>query len=663
MQRRRERTRASLLAVGARQFAQRGIAPVSVEELIAEADVSRATFYAMFSSKYSLLEGILNPIFELATRRDSGAVLAAGRGSRRRARRRLLVALDDASRRAAADPARRPRDVQALRAPASSAARCAARPAARRRARGSAAQRQRAVLAESDRAYGRAAAARLRRPCRSGRAVSRCGARPAAASALDGRSLARGPLSPCCSRACLLAALDIAIVGPALPAIRDAFAVEPRWLPAVFSVYVLFYLIGTPLLAQALGSARAAAACFVESLALFGGRLAASRRRPGRSRCCCSGARSRRSAPAAYFPSRPPSSPRRCRSSGAAGCSGSSAPCSASRSCWARCSAGCCCGSSWRWLFVDQRARRARADGGVGARYSAVDACAAQPRRFDAAGAALLAVVLAALVVGVGQLDTGALAASLQSVRVWPCVGADRDRRAAAVVRREARRRSRAAAGVVPLAAAARRRRHRDRRRSRRGGHGVPAGHRRARLRRRSRDGEPDDAAARADLAVGAPLAGWLLDHDRPAHRRANRSDADGRRAAVVRAGCRSIGANFYLSGVLVGFGMSALLGAPLRYIALQEAGESRRGAGQGLLTLCVSIGQLVGAADGRRRRGLARRDALPGYRQSLLAVAAACAVALVLSAALRGRVMTRREPRRRSVTTAARVLERDVYA
>jgi AcrR family transcriptional regulator len=69
VQRRRERTKAALLAVGARRFATRGIAPVSVEELIAEADVSRATFYALFTSKYSLLEGILNPIFELATRR------------------------------------------------------------------------------------------------------------------------------------------------------------------------------------------------------------------------------------------------------------------------------------------------------------------------------------------------------------------------------------------------------------------------------------------------------------------------------------------------------------------------------------------------------------------------------------------------------------------
>src|SRR5262245_42836733 len=69
VQRRRERTRAVLLAVGARQFASRGIGPVSVEDVIAEADVSRATFYGLFSSKYSLLEGILNPIFELATRR------------------------------------------------------------------------------------------------------------------------------------------------------------------------------------------------------------------------------------------------------------------------------------------------------------------------------------------------------------------------------------------------------------------------------------------------------------------------------------------------------------------------------------------------------------------------------------------------------------------
>ncbi len=59
--------RDALLTAGAQQFASRGVARVSVEDLLAEADVSRATFYAMFSSKYSLLENILNPIFDTAT--------------------------------------------------------------------------------------------------------------------------------------------------------------------------------------------------------------------------------------------------------------------------------------------------------------------------------------------------------------------------------------------------------------------------------------------------------------------------------------------------------------------------------------------------------------------------------------------------------------------
>jgi AcrR family transcriptional regulator len=68
MQRRRGRDRAAL-AVAARQLAERGIAAVSVEEPIAKADVSRTAFCGLLSSKYSLLEGILNPIFGLATRR------------------------------------------------------------------------------------------------------------------------------------------------------------------------------------------------------------------------------------------------------------------------------------------------------------------------------------------------------------------------------------------------------------------------------------------------------------------------------------------------------------------------------------------------------------------------------------------------------------------
>jgi AcrR family transcriptional regulator len=82
--RRRERMRAALVAAASRQFAARGVGAVSVEELIAEADVSRATFYRFFSSKYNLLEDILNPIFKdavaLIDRQMAEAPLAALEG-------------------------------------------------------------------------------------------------------------------------------------------------------------------------------------------------------------------------------------------------------------------------------------------------------------------------------------------------------------------------------------------------------------------------------------------------------------------------------------------------------------------------------------------------------------------------------------------------------
>ena len=47
-----------------------------------------------------------------------------------------------------------------------------------------------------------------------------------------------------------MGALDIAIVGPALPAIQHTFGVDERLLAWIFSIYVLFNLIGTPLMAK-----------------------------------------------------------------------------------------------------------------------------------------------------------------------------------------------------------------------------------------------------------------------------------------------------------------------------------------------------------------------------------------------------------------------------
>ena len=48
----------------------------------------------------------------------------------------------------------------------------------------------------------------------------------------------------------LMAALDIAIVGPALPVIQQSYGVGERAIAWVFAIYVLFNLIGTPLMAK-----------------------------------------------------------------------------------------------------------------------------------------------------------------------------------------------------------------------------------------------------------------------------------------------------------------------------------------------------------------------------------------------------------------------------
>jgi predicted MFS family arabinose efflux permease len=53
----------------------------------------------------------------------------------------------------------------------------------------------------------------------------------------------------------------------------------------------------------------------------------------------------------------------------------------------------------------------------------------------------------------------------------------------------------------------------------------------------------------------------------------------------------------FYLSGALIGFGLSVLSGSSLRYIMLNEVDRTDRAITQGLLTIFISLGQLTGAA------------------------------------------------------------------
>ncbi len=53
----------------------------------------------------------------------------------------------------------------------------------------------------------------------------------------------------------------------------------------------------------------------------------------------------------------------------------------------------------------------------------------------------------------------------------------------------------------------------------------------------------------------------------------------------------------FYVSGVLIGLGLSVLAGSSLRYIMLNETSSSDRAVTQGMLTIFISLGQLTGAS------------------------------------------------------------------
>lgn len=46
---------------GGRLIAERGVAQVSVEDILAAADISRRTFYSYFGNKYELVAGLINP--------------------------------------------------------------------------------------------------------------------------------------------------------------------------------------------------------------------------------------------------------------------------------------------------------------------------------------------------------------------------------------------------------------------------------------------------------------------------------------------------------------------------------------------------------------------------------------------------------------------------
>ncbi len=137
-------------------------------------------------------------------------------------------------------------------------------------------------------------------------------------------------------------------------------------------------------------------------------------------------------------------------------------------------------------------------------------------------------------------------------------------------------------------------------------------------------------------IAIGSPVAGRLI-------------DKIGSRS-IVMAGLLFAGSglivfymdsaskvNFYTAGMLMGLGSAMLQGSALRYIMLNEVQSSERALGQGIITLFTSTGQMTGATlIGIIVASFTLRA--DGYSQSFLVIAIIAFSVLMLSYRLKSR-------------------------
>ena len=430
----------------------------------------------------------------------------------------------------------------------------------------------------------------------------------------------------------LMVALDIAIVGPALPAIQDTFGVSERAIAWVFSMFVLFNLVGLPLMAK-LADVFGRRLVYTIDILLFGVGSLVVALSPSFA-VLLVGRAIQGMAASGIFPVASAvigdvfAPERRGRALGVLGAVYGVAfiigPIIA----------GLLLKVGWTWLFIINLPV-AVVVALVG--YGKLPALhRAQGRQLDWAGIATLGMLLAALAYGINWLDTEAFVDSLTSLAVWPYlllaavlfpVFLYVERRAPNPLLRLGLLSSRQVVLAGLLAAGA----------------GLTEA---AFIFFPKMAGVAFGVSRSAGaymllpltfaVALGAPLAGRLL--DRVGSR------------AIVLAGtaCLTLGMGilgllppqqiyFYVGTVLVGLGLAALLGSALAYILLSESRVEERTVAQGIITLFISIGQTIGAP----MIGAvvaSEAGALMGYTQSFLIIAGVTLVLLLLSFGLKKR-------------------------
>ena len=430
----------------------------------------------------------------------------------------------------------------------------------------------------------------------------------------------------------LMGALDIAIVGPALPAIRATFKVDDRAVSWIFMIYVLFNLVGTPLMAK-LSDTFGRRTIYVANVVLFAvGSLIVTLAQ--NFEMILLGRAVQGLGAGGIFPV-------------ASAVIGDTFPPEKRGSALGLIGAvfglafivgpilgGMLLLLGWQWLFV------------INLPIALVvivlslrilpTTRPAQAKPFDWLGMLIVAAHLVAFAYGVNQIDTKNFGASVLSPNVLPFLVAALilfallilvERRAADPILHFSLYASRQTALAGMLAAGA--------------GLGevglvfMPA------LAVAGLGVASSTASfllmpVVIALAIGSPLVGKLLD-------KLGSKIVVFAGASLLAAGMILLGLTatslglFIVAGAVIGLGLAALLGAPLRYIMLNEAPASERAAAQGLMALNTSMGQMLsGAIVGAI--AASQGGGVPGYSAAFLVIGGVAVILTALTLGLKNR-------------------------
>lgn len=392
----------------------------------------------------------------------------------------------------------------------------------------------------------------------------------------------------------LMGALDIAMVGPALPAIQAHFALDERAVAWVFALFVLCSLIGTPVMAK-LSDTFGRRNVFIFDLLLFvaGALVVAFASGYG---VFLVGRALQGLGVGGVFPVAGAvigdvvPVERRGRTLGLIG-----AVFGVAFLIGPPLAVALMVTLDWTWIFL-LSAPIGLTVVVLAIRLLPVSTVRGVRPPFDWAGMAVLALMLGALAFGVNQMDTRHMGAALTSVRVWPFLVLT-----AVLVPVFRRIENRAGNPIVRL------RLFQSREVRIACALSVGSGFTEAALIFIPAFSVAAFGVSRAEagllmmplvlaLAIGSPTIGRVLDR------------VGARRIVVVGTALLTLGmtlmalwgmhkAVYYPATILIGLGLACVLGTSLNYILLNETPVEDRGTGQGLQSLFLGVGQLIGSA------------------------------------------------------------------